>query len=99
MDAIWVKPHLNRKGNLVKGHWRTRPRVVSVRGHFRGLSYVKPFKRRRPVYEPPVDFVLAGQPLSYENTLINLLEGRGTPHGLLIGAKIWGTSYSLTWRA
>ena len=48
-------------------------RVVSVRGHFRGLSYVKPFKRRRPVYEPPVDFVLAGQPLSYEHTLINLL--------------------------
>ena len=37
------------------------------------MSYVKPFKRRRPVYEPPVDFVLAGQPLSYEHTLINLL--------------------------
>ena len=73
VDAIWVKPHLNRKGNLVKGHWRTRPRAVSVRGPFRGLSYVKPFKRRRPVYEPPVDFVLAGQPLSYEHTLINLL--------------------------
>ena len=34
---------------------------------------MKPFKRRRPVYEPPVDFVLAGQPLSYEHTLINLL--------------------------
>ena len=32
VDAIWVKPHLNRKGNMVKGHWRTRPRVVSVRG-------------------------------------------------------------------
>ena len=31
VDAIWVRPHLNRKGNMVKGHWRTRPRVVSVR--------------------------------------------------------------------
>ena len=34
VDAIWVKPHLNRKGNMVKGHWRTRPRVISVRGNF-----------------------------------------------------------------
>ena len=72
-DAIWVKPHLNRKGNMVKGHWRNRPKSVSVKGHFRGLRYVKPFKSRRPVYEPPVDFILAGQPLSYEHTLINLL--------------------------
>ena len=87
VDAIWVKPHLNRKGNMVKGHWRTLPRVVSVRGHFRGLSYVKPFKRRRPVYEPPVDFVLAGQPLSYGAHPDQPAEGRGTPHGLLIGAK------------
>ena len=73
VDAIWVKPHLNRKGKMVKGHWRTRPRVVSVRGHFRGLSYVKPFKRRRPVNQPPVPFVLAGQPPSFEHTLINVL--------------------------
>ena len=72
-DAIWVKPHLNRKGNMVKGHWRNRPKSVSVRGHFRGLSYVKPFKRRRPVFEPPVDFILAGQPEYFEHTLINLL--------------------------
>ena len=72
-DAIWVRPHLNRKGNLVKGHWRSRPRQVSVRGHFRGLSYVKPFKRRRPVYEPPAEFIVAGQPASWEHTLINLL--------------------------
>ena len=67
-DVIWIKPHLNRKGNLVKGHWRTRPRVISVKGHFRDLGFVKPHKRRRPV---PV--VLAGQPLSFEHTLINLL--------------------------
>ena len=73
VDAIWVKPHLNRIGNWVKGHWRTRPKVVKVHGHFRGLSYVKPFKRRRPSAPMRVPFILAGQPPSYEHTLINIL--------------------------
>ena len=72
-DAIWVKPHLNRRGQLVRGHWRTRPRVVHVRGHFRGLIYVRPFKRRRPVLPTEVPVILAGQASSYEHTLINIL--------------------------
>ena len=72
-DVIWIKPHLNRKGNLVKGHWRTRPRVISVKGHFRDLGFVKPHKRRRPVPTTHVPVVLAGQPPSFEHTLINLL--------------------------
>ena len=73
LGAIWVKPHLNKRGKLVRGHWRTPPRVVNVRGHFRGLGYVRPFKRRRPA--PPVEatMLLAGQPASYEHTLINIL--------------------------
>jgi hypothetical protein len=72
-DVIWVKPHINRKGVLVKGHWRTRPRVISVKGHFRDLGFVKPHKRRRPVSATGVALVLAGQPDSFERTLINLL--------------------------
>ena len=72
-DVIWVKPHLNRKGNLVKGHWRTRPRVIRVKGHFRDLNFVKPHKRRRPVSASRVPVILAGQPESFEHTLINIL--------------------------
>ena len=37
-DVIWVKPHLNRNGNLVTDHWRTRPRVISGGGRFRSLA-------------------------------------------------------------
>jgi hypothetical protein len=37
-DVIRVKPHLNRNGNLVTGHWRTRPRFISGGGRFRGLA-------------------------------------------------------------
>ena len=73
LGAIWVKPHLNSLGRWVKGHWRTPPRVVHVRGHFRGLSYVKPFKRRRPAPIVETSVILAGQPASYEHTLINIL--------------------------
>ncbi|MBF8268240.1 MAG: hypothetical protein HW388_1748 [Dehalococcoidia bacterium] len=73
VDAIWVKPHFNSKGGWVRGHWRTPPRVVHVRGHFRGLSYVRPFKRRRPAFPMEVPVILAGQPPSYEHTLINIL--------------------------
>jgi hypothetical protein len=72
-DVIWVKPHLNRRGNLVKGHWRTRPRVISVKGHLRDLSYVNSYKRRRPVPTTRVPIILAGQPDSFEHTLINIL--------------------------
>jgi hypothetical protein len=72
-DVIWVKPHLNRRGNLVKGHWRTRPRVINVKGHLRDLSYVNPYKRRRPVPATRVPIILAGQPDSFEHTLINIL--------------------------
>ena len=72
-DAIWVKPHLNHKGHLVKGHWRTPPRVVHVKGYFRDLNYVMPYKRRRPVHTARVPMVLAGQPDSFEHTLINIL--------------------------
>ena len=73
VDAIWVKPHLNHLGKWVKGHWRTRPRVVRVRGHFRGFGYVRPFKRRRPSPPTQAHITLAGQPPSYEHTLINIL--------------------------
>jgi len=72
-NVIWVKPHLNRNGNLVKGHWRTRPRVISVKGHFRDLGFVRPHKRQRPIPATHVPMVLAGQPPSFEHTLINLL--------------------------
>ncbi|MDA0988359.1 MAG: hypothetical protein O2783_04385 [Chloroflexi bacterium] len=72
-DGIWIKPHLNRKGNMVKGHWRTRPRVIRVKGHFRDFNFVKPYKRRRPVPASRVAFILAGQPESFEHTLINIL--------------------------
>jgi len=37
-DVIRVKPHLNRNDNLVTGHWRTRPRVISGGGRFRSLA-------------------------------------------------------------
>lgn len=72
-DVIWVRPHINRKGKLVKGHWRTRPRVISVKGHFRDLGFVRPHKRRRPVQATGVPVVLAGQADSFERALINLL--------------------------
>jgi len=72
-EVIWIKPHLNGNGNMVKGHWRTRPRVIRVKGHFRDLGFVKPYKRRRPMSATPVPIVLAGQPHSFEHTLINLL--------------------------
>ena len=73
LDVIWIKPHLNRKGNLVKGHWRTRPRVIRVKGHFRDLNFVKSYKRRRPVSASGVHVILAGQPESFEHTMINIL--------------------------
>jgi hypothetical protein len=73
LDVIWVKPHLNRYGNLVRGHWRTRPRVIRVKGHFRELNFVKSYKRRRPVLATRVPVILAGRPESFEHTLINIL--------------------------
>ncbi len=73
LDVIWIKPHLNQKGNLVKGHWRTCPRVIRVKGHFRELNFVKPYKRRRPVLLSQIPVILAGQPELFEHTLINIL--------------------------
>ena len=72
-DVVWVKPHLNRRGVMIKGHWRTRPRVITVKGHFRDLNFVNPYKRRRPVLSARVPMFLAGQPDSFEHTLINIL--------------------------
>jgi len=60
LDVIWIKPHLNQKGNLVKGH-------------FRELNFVKPYKRRRPVLLSQIPVILAGQPELFEHTLINIL--------------------------
>jgi len=71
--AIWIKPHMNSSGNLVKGHWRTSPKVIKVKGHFRELSFVKPHKRRRPTPVSEMSFMLAGQPDLVEHTLINIL--------------------------
>lgn len=73
VDAIWVKPHLNRQGNLVRGHWRTRPRVIRVKGHFREFTYVKPHIRRRPIQITPMPMILAGLPPSQEHSMINIL--------------------------
>ena len=73
LDSIWVKPHLNKQGKLVKGHWRARPRVINVKGYFRELSFVKPYKRRRPVLAPPVELIVAGQARYYEHVVVNIL--------------------------
>ena len=73
-EAIWVRPHRDRKGRWVRGHWRTPPRVVNVRGHLRELSYVQPHKRRRPSHPVQVPVIFAGHPESIEHALINILK-------------------------
>ena len=73
LDSIWVKPHLNKQGKLVKGHWRARPRVINVKGYFRELSFVRPYKRRRSVLAPPVELIVAGQAHYYEHVVVNML--------------------------
>ena len=74
-DAIWVKPHKNSRGNTVKGYWRTRPRVVNVKGHFRNLDFIKPYRRRRPVVSNNdiLPVFIAGQSRNFEHTLLNIL--------------------------
>lgn len=71
--VIWIKPHVNSSGNLVKGHWRTLPKVIKVKGHFRELGFVRPHKRRRPTPVSGTSLMLAGQPDLVEHTLINIL--------------------------
>ena len=74
-DAIWVKPHKNSKGNTVKGYWRTRPRVINVKGHLRNLCFIKPYKRRRPVTNnnDRLPVLIAGQCGDFEHALLNIL--------------------------
>ena len=68
-----LKPHVNSSGSLVKGHWRTLPKVIKVKGHFRELSFVRPYKRRRPTPVPEMSFMLAGQPDLVGHMLTNIL--------------------------
>ena len=61
------------QGQLGEGSLAQPAKIGERKGALPRVEYVKPFKRRRPIYEPPVDFVLAGQPEAFEHTLINLL--------------------------
>jgi hypothetical protein len=47
--------------------------VINVKGYFRELSFVKPYKRRRPVLAPPVELIVAGQARYYEHVVVNIL--------------------------
>ena len=73
-DSIWVKSHQNSKGKWIRGHWRTPPKVVLVKGHFRSLAYIRPHKRKRPQQLGPADLHLAGQPQNVQHMIINILK-------------------------
>ena len=73
-DGIWVRQHTNRSGTIIKGHWRSRPRVISVKGYFRELNFIRSYKRRRPAQLTRVTMVLAGQPDEICHTVINILK-------------------------
>ena len=73
-DAVWVSAHQNSKGKRIRGYWRTPPKVVNVKGHFRNLAYIRPHKRKKPYQVLPVEFALGGQPESIEHALINILK-------------------------
>ena len=73
-DSVWVNAHQNSKGKWIRGYWRTPPKVVIVKGHFRNLAYIKAHKRRRPQRLSPADLYLAGQPESVQHMIINILK-------------------------
>ena len=73
-DSVWVQQHTNSNGRNVKGHWRSRPKIISVKGYFRELNYIKSHKRRRPAQLVRVPMILAGQPEKVDHTMINILK-------------------------
>ena len=73
-EAVWINTHQTRSGKWIKGHWRMPPKVVSVRGHFRNLAYIKPHKRKRPQQPDAIDLDMVGQPQSVQHMIINILK-------------------------
>ena len=59
---------------MVKWPGCSRPMGIRVKGHFRKLNFVTPYKRCRPVPASRVAFMLAREPESFEHTLINILQ-------------------------